>query len=657
AQSELLMSSLLSPVGGGPLSQFVSEQEYSKLFEKDGLGLSAFSEYRSDGQLRAVASQYGTSGNIGYALDGEYRYSSGVRQNNSFSNFESTGTFKLQLGLSDSIFLQVGALKLRTGDVSQYEYPKSESLKYHLDEDQNPGVLMLGWHREWSPGNHTLLLLGRLAASQTVTTTQGYFFVNRDVAGRVIPGPDTSVQQFFNGTSWTITPHFEVLRPLVGGTVLDMYGAEAFDLHYRNETEIYSAELQQIAKLETHSLVVGGRYQAGAFRTNTRMDYATIDPSTNQLDSTKQYYEDPAAQQSENIGFERVSLYAYDTWHAAPWLSLTGGVTYDAMRYPDNFRAPPINGREATLDRVSPKAGAILQPWSGATLRGAYAEAISGTSLEESYRLEPSQVSGLLQAYRTISPESLLGSVEGSRYTFSGLGFEQKLPTRTYLGIDYQSLSQNVDRTLGVFDGWATFEGEYFGFTPSSLAEKDRYQEKSITATLNQLVGRNWALGASYRRTQSSLRVQYPEIDASIANSQSIRGTDFMARFGDNLSESVLHTICLQAHYNHPSGFFAQGEANWYRQTSEAWGKDGSGSYYDDNLDLQKIVIPRHDILPSYDFWQFNALAGYRFYRNRCEVSCGVLNIAGKDYLLNTLNPNEELPRERTFVVRCRVSF
>ena len=35
--NELLLSHLLSPVGGGPLSQFVSQQEYSKLFEASGI--------------------------------------------------------------------------------------------------------------------------------------------------------------------------------------------------------------------------------------------------------------------------------------------------------------------------------------------------------------------------------------------------------------------------------------------------------------------------------------------------------------------------------------------------------------------------------------------------------------------------------------------
>jgi hypothetical protein len=57
------------------------------------------------------------------------------------------------------------------------------------------------------------------------------------------------------------------------------------------------------------------------------------------------------------------------------------------------------------------------------------------------------------------------------------------------------------------------------------------------------------------------------------------------------------------------------------------------------------------------DFWQLNAQVGYRFYRNQCELSCGVLNIADQDYRLNPLNPYVELPRDRTFVVRCKLNF
>ena len=80
--NELLLANLLSPVGGGPLSQFVSEQEYSKLFEKDGFGISSLTESLSSGELRETASQYGTFGNVSYALDAEYQYHNGFRPNN-----------------------------------------------------------------------------------------------------------------------------------------------------------------------------------------------------------------------------------------------------------------------------------------------------------------------------------------------------------------------------------------------------------------------------------------------------------------------------------------------------------------------------------------------------------------------------------------------
>src|SRR5262249_16278940 len=48
--SEYLMANLLSPPGAGTLSQTVSEQDYSRLFERDGLGLASSSEYFSNGK-------------------------------------------------------------------------------------------------------------------------------------------------------------------------------------------------------------------------------------------------------------------------------------------------------------------------------------------------------------------------------------------------------------------------------------------------------------------------------------------------------------------------------------------------------------------------------------------------------------------------------
>ena len=73
---------------------------------------------------------------------------------------------------------------------------------------------------------------------------------------------------------------------------------------------------------------------------------------------------------------------------------------------------------------VSPKAGFILSPWTSATVRGAYTEGVSGASFDESIRLEPTQVAGFLQSYRSLISESLIGAVAGSKFKTFGLSLE-----------------------------------------------------------------------------------------------------------------------------------------------------------------------------------------------------------------------------------------
>ena len=162
--------------------------------------------------------------------------------------------------------------------------------------------------------------------------------------------------------------------------------------------------------LGSNTIIFGGRYQRGQFDTSVRLtDFANGTPDTTLLF-------EPSAHQDESVAFERVNLYIYDLWHVAPWLSLTGGAVYDNMHYPDNFRSVPINGSRASIDRVSPKLGFILLPWTGATARGAYTEGVSGATFDESIRLEPTQVAGFLQSYRSLISESLIGAVAGSKF-------------------------------------------------------------------------------------------------------------------------------------------------------------------------------------------------------------------------------------------------
>ncbi len=627
--NELLLSNLLSPVGGGPLSQFVSEQEYSKMFERDGLGFSSVTDYFSYGEWRETASQYGTFGNFSYAVDTDYQFNDGLRPNNRIDRFETYGQFKLQLAPQDTLFFQTKFEDLNTGDVRQFYDQTSASTTLDFHEFQVPALLLLGWHHQWSPGNDLIVLVGRLENQQDIHFSGGLNYVSRDISNLtqglgdrlgLMPG------DFSNPFANPIV--FDILQQYLGrGHITDLRGLQA-QIDYHAGLEIYSAEAQNIFTAGPMNVIVGARCQFGTFDTN---DLISIVSSPSRFVLTPAY-------QDSSVDFARTNLYAYDIWRITSSLSVTGGLTFDFLQYPDNFRAPPINDQKRRLNKLSPKLGAIWEPPTGTVVRAAYTEAISGASFDESIRLEPTQVAGFTQAYRSLVSESLIGEVAGSRYQFWGVSVEQKLPTRTYLGVEFDVLRQNVDQTIGSYDLLQSL-GEFpREDLPSSLAVNDRYKEEIVNATINQLIGKEWSLGARYRYTVSHFSETFPELLAAATNLGPGAAKDRIVALAETSRQSRLHQLGLFALFNHPSGFFARAEANWYKQENDLFGE-------------------RSAIEPGDDFWQVNLIAGYRFYRNQCEISAGVLDLNDADYQLNPLNPYLELPRSRTFALRAKLSF
>ena len=96
-----------------------------------------------------------------------------------------------------------------------------------------------------------------------------------------------------------------------------------------------------------------------------------------------------------------------------------------------------------------------------------------------------------------------------------------------------------------------------------------------------------------------------------------------------------MNQLNLFAVYNHPSGFFTRAEAVWSQQSNLGYTPEQPGD----------------------EFWQFNLFAGWRFWQRRAEAQIGVMNLGNQDYQLNPLNFYNELPRERTFVARCKIYF
>ena len=111
------------PVGGGRLSQNVSQQEYSRLFEATAWARQLHPRPQRQ-QIRAeLASQYGTFGGTSYSLDLDYQHNDGVRPNNDLNRIEWYTTIKQQITPQDTLLVLIKYQDYHSGDNFQYYDP------------------------------------------------------------------------------------------------------------------------------------------------------------------------------------------------------------------------------------------------------------------------------------------------------------------------------------------------------------------------------------------------------------------------------------------------------------------------------------------------------------------------------------------------------
>src|SRR5205814_729886 len=67
------------------------------------------------------------------------------------------------LAPQDTIFFQTKYQDVRQGDLLQYYDQRNAAPGLHFRELQQPAIILAGYHHEWAPGVHTLVLAGRLA--------------------------------------------------------------------------------------------------------------------------------------------------------------------------------------------------------------------------------------------------------------------------------------------------------------------------------------------------------------------------------------------------------------------------------------------------------------------------------------------------------------
>ncbi len=582
--SELLVANLLAPVGAGSLSQNVSQQEYSRLLERNRFGLSSTTEYFSNGLWAERGSQFGNLGNFGYALDAEYRSDPGFGANTDQERISLYAKAKWQLGLSDSLFAQVNYNRYDSGDTRQLYDPNTASKGFRSKEEQAPNVFA-GWHHQWSPGQDTLLLVSHLDDRFAYADTNGIIPVLRR------PNTNSAANIFLN-------------RP--------------FATTYDSDLSGNGVELQHIAQFEAgnvgrHSLIAGVRYQKGDVDTSAGQTYASFQlPGSFVL---------PPVSQSVNSDLDRISVYSYDLWQVLSSVRITAGVSYERLDYPVNIDLPPLSPGQQTADKVSPKVGIEWAILPQTHLRAAWTRSLGGSYYDTSVRLEPVQVAGFTQAFRSLVPESVAGLAPGSEFETLSVGLDHQFSTRTYVIATAERLTSTADQSFGAFL-W-TVSGAGLVAPATTVNRKIDYQEESLSISVNQLLGEHWAAGTSYRLTDSQLDELYPANLMGIASSP--------AR---NLS-ATLHQVSAFVRFTHECGFFGELSGSWNHQSSEGYSP----------------------ALADEDVWFCDLFVGYRFLQRRGEVRVGILNLGDQDYRLNPLNLHDEWFRERTLFTSLRLNF
>ena len=574
-QSELLVANLLAPPGAGNLSQALSQQDRLRFFEQKPFGFSSLTTYGSGGDWSETATAFGSTGGFSYAFDTVYQSLNGDRVNNESEQRQFAFTMKQRVTADDEAYFQIGSLSSKSGDVTRLYDPNAATPGLTASEKQEPDIYA-GWHHSWSPGNHTLLLVSRL---------QDHFSLR-----------DPQSDQIFLIQSGGIVT--DIQAPPIG---------PAFTNDFSSDTTLYSAELQQVMETAHHSLVVGGRWQSG------------------EVDSQATLSRDLTGVITEQRGtgdFSRGSAYGYYTWRPLDCLSLIGGATYDHLEYPENTDFAPISLRETSRDKISPKAGLLFAPWERGLFRASYTRSLGGLFFDNSVRLEPTQVGGFNQTFRSLIPESVAGLLSGAEFETANVGFDQSLTSGTFFGVEAGWLTSAGNRAVGVLTNSLFLP---IPDSPGTTRQSLDFRERNLSAYAAQLLGDYFSVSARYRLSEAKLIGQFPEIpDAATGLGQL-----------EQNNRAVLHQIAVALNFNHRSGLFAQWESSWYHQNNFGYST----------------------ALPTEDFWQHNLLVGYRFAHRHAELRTGILNLADTDYRMNPLNFGAALPRGRTFVVSLRLNF
>jgi tetratricopeptide (TPR) repeat protein len=594
--SEFLVGNLLAPVGASALSQTLSENEYSRLFDRRRpVGLASSTEYFSSGDWRQSGSVHGSVNRLDYAIETFHLRKQGDHPNGAVESATYWPKVKARVGPDDTLYLQGILHDYEAGDVRRYRDPAQANPLLKVRERHEPAAF-LGHHHSWSPGQNSLVLLGAWRNTLTVDNPlHAAALLVTDQTGTILAPPAGRP---------TDDPQELAYESLFRGVSLDLQ---------------HIAQSRPDAALDQRTLVAGVRFQSGSFDNTARLGPGRAQFIT--PDGLPVVRSTPETPQSFDVPFHRLTLYAYQTWRpaVARWLSITAGLAYDRLEGPVNHRDPPLLDAVDVRDQLSPKIGLSLRPFSQTSIHMAYARSLGGISFDQSFRLEPTQVAGMNQALRSLIPESVAGAATAPEFQQARLGVDHKPGDKWILSAALAWAASDLDRAHGVFDA-PLLGGDP---QPGQLRDQLEYEEWTLDASVYWLPDPRWALGARYSLRDADLQSRVPAASGFAAEALSAS------------QSALLQEFRFQARFFHPSGWFGGTDILLVTQSASS-----------------SVAPDAHD-----QFAQWNIEAGYRFARRRAEARLGLLNITDQDYRLDPLNLHAAYPRERTLVASLRFEF
>ena len=453
-------------------------------------------------------------------------------------------------------------------------------------------LIFLSYGREWSPEHTTLALVGHTSLRSEISD-----------ALRPVTSVNTS-----------------------GPTTLRTYESS---LYSEQDFNLQSLELQHIFKNADQQFIFGARIQDGEIDDQSQVLAAiptTIAGNAFLVDLLVPDAIDSAGSGSSTHDFTRWSAYGYYTHEVNKELSLIGGLALEGIDFPDGLQSSPRTSSRKQEKLLSPKLGLLWQANDNWVLRAAASRSLSGYSIEDQLRLEPSQLAGLVTSYRSLVPTTVAGTMAGGTNDVLTINMSGELNRDTWLTLEAFHGRFSGSRSFGLYQETVplpgTFPNDPGEVTVGSYNQKIDYEETSLLARLDHLVNDRLSVG-------TSARWQRVEIDE--ATNAPIVATNPLL----NDAVSNLYVGSLYGHYQTPEGWFVSGAAEYWMQENDLRGVPLA----DANMPILNLSV------------------GRALQNQRGRISLSVLNLLAEDNGMNTLNYFIAPPDERVFVLSADFSF